>query len=102
MCEHFESHCTSHVALCGVGPGAEDAAEELEMEDGVGAGWGDDLDLEPKADADMEADEDALANGDEGAEEDGEGGWEMEVCPPAHPAISSVLAKMMLRLPVRS
>lgn len=69
-------------ALWEVGAGAEEDAEELEMEDGVGAGWGDDLDLEPKADADI-ADEDMLANGDEeGAEEDGEGGWEMEVCPP--------------------
>ena len=64
---------------CAAGPDAEGGAEEVDMEDGVGAGWGDDLDLEPKADAD-ELDEDMIANGDEEAE-DGEGGWEMEVHP---------------------
>ena len=80
---------------CAAGPDAQGGAEEVDMEDGVGASWGDDLDLEPKGDAD-ELDEDMIANGDEEAE-DGEGGWEMEV-PPSPLRLHSNIPRALLVL----
>ena len=58
-------------------PEADGEIEELDMGEGVGAGWGDDLNLEAAEDGEVDGDE--AEEGDEEAEE-GEGGWEMEVC----------------------
>ena len=57
---------------------ADGEIEELDMEDGVGAGWGDDLNLESAADGEADGAVDMDGEADEEAAE-GEGGWEMEV-----------------------
>ncbi|KAK9847289.1 hypothetical protein WJX84_005223 [Apatococcus fuscideae] len=64
-----------NLVATGKEPEADGEIEELDMGEGVGAGWGDDLNLEAAEDGEVDGDE--AEEGDEEAEE-GEGGWEME------------------------